>query len=152
LRGRASGGAVTLQSGKPSNPDGIGADQYRSSHCVPIGALAPESRKDDKTMKRPLIAALLLAGTVLNAAAKSPVPAETGPLACTARVLEIQDTDIGLNHGALARLTLRVTPPRGRTFETTAWKEVSMDVPPRRGSTLRVTCDPANPSDIHPID
>jgi hypothetical protein len=109
-------------------------------------------------MKAVLIAAALLAGALLDAAAdaktpaKSPAPAATGPLACSARVLEIQDTDIGLNDGAMARLTLRVTPPRGRTFDTTVWKEVSMDAPPRRGSTLRVTCDPANPGEIHPID
>jgi hypothetical protein len=29
---------------------------------------------------------------------------------------------------------------------------VSMDQPPRKGGTIRVTCDPANASDIHPID
>jgi hypothetical protein len=83
---------------------------------------------------------------------RSPAPVESGPLACTAKVLQIQDTDIGLNDGALAGLTLRVTPPRGRPFVTTVWKEVSMEQPPRKGGTIRVTCDPANPSDIHPID
>jgi hypothetical protein len=83
---------------------------------------------------------------------RSPAVAASGPLACTALVLQVQDTDIGLNHGALAGLTLRVTPPRGRPFVTTVWKEVSMDEPPRRGGTIRVTCDPANPSDIHPVD
>jgi hypothetical protein len=79
-------------------------------------------------------------------------PAATGPLVCSAKVLQVQDTDVGLNDGALAGLTLRVTPPRGRPFVTTVWKEVSMDQPPRKGGTIRVTCDPANPSDIHPID
>jgi hypothetical protein len=114
--------------------------------------------KGEDTMKAALILTALLAGALLNTSvdarspAKSLAPAVTGPLACSARVLEIQDTDIGLNEGALARLTLRVTPPRGRIFDTTVWKEVSMDAPPRRGSTLRVTCDPANPGDIHPID
>jgi hypothetical protein len=109
-------------------------------------------------MKAALIAAALLTGTLPYAAAearspaKSPLTAATGPLACSPRVLEIQDTDIGLNDGAPARLTLRVTPPRGRAFETTVWKEVLMDAPPRRGSTLRVTCDSANPSEVHPID
>jgi|HubBroStandDraft_6_1064221.scaffolds.fasta_scaffold1052249_1 hypothetical protein len=83
---------------------------------------------------------------------RSPAPAATGPLACSAKVLQVQDTDVGLNDGALAGLTLRVTPPRGRPFVTTVWKEVSMDQPPRKGDTIRVTCDPANPSDIHPID
>jgi hypothetical protein len=53
---------------------------------------------------------------------------------------------------ALAGLTLRVTPPRGRPFVTTIWREVSMDQPPRKGGTIRVTCDAANASDIHPID
>jgi hypothetical protein len=83
---------------------------------------------------------------------RSPATAATGPLACSAKVLQVQDTDVGLNDGALAGLTLRVTPPRGRPFVTTVWKEVSMDQPPRKGGTIRVTCDPANPSDIHPID
>jgi hypothetical protein len=83
---------------------------------------------------------------------RSPAAAETGPLACSAKVLQVQDTDVGLNDGALAGLTLRVTPPRGHPFVTTIWGEVSMDQPPRKGGTMRVTCDPANPSNIHPID
>ena len=114
-------------------------------------------------MKPVLIAAALLASALFatalrNAAAdakgpaKSPAPAATGLLACSARVLAIQDTDIGLNDSALARLTLRVTPPRRRAFDTTIWKEVSMEAPPRRGSVLRLTCDPANPGEVHPID
>jgi hypothetical protein len=123
-------------------------------------------------MKRAILVALLLAGSALTAAAETThhvkhvagpygqepgadarsTPAPSGPLACTALVLQVQDTDVGLNDGALAGLTLRVTPPHGNPFVTTVWKEVSMDQPPRRGGTIRVTCDPANPSDIHPVD
>lgn len=80
-----------------------------------------------------------------------PAPAAVGPLACSARVLKIEDTGWALNHHNFARMTLSVTPPRGRAFVTTIAKEVSNHNPPRAGGTMRVTCDPANPSEIHPL-
>jgi hypothetical protein len=47
---------------------------------------------------------------------------------------------------------LRVTPPRGRAFETTITRSVSRHQPPHRGSRLSVLCDPDNPQDVHPAD
>jgi hypothetical protein len=77
---------------------------------------------------------------------------EQGPLTCLARVVDIEDTGIGLNHHSLARMTLHVTPPHGRAFDTTITRAVSNHNPPYRGGTMHVTCDPANPEDIHPVD
>lgn len=74
-----------------------------------------------------------------------------GALVCSARVLNMQDTGWGLNHHSYVNLTLRVTPPGGKPYVVTIGREVSNHNPPHVGSTLKVTCDPANPSEVHAI-
>ena len=71
---------------------------------------------------------------------------------CSARILRIEETDWTVDDHPIARMTLRVTPAGGRAYETTVEKPVSILNPPRQGSTLRVSCDPANPTDLHPLN
>jgi hypothetical protein len=67
-------------------------------------------------------------------------------LRCSARVLAIGDTGETINEDPVARLTLRVAPPHGaRPFETTIEATVPRLAVPRKGDTLAVVCDPANP-------
>jgi len=73
-------------------------------------------------------------------------------MVCSARVLRFEDTDWALNHHPVARMTLRVRPPIGHVYDTTIEKAVSWHHPPRQGDTMRVRCNPSDPSDIHPVD
>lgn len=71
---------------------------------------------------------------------------------CSARILGIEETAWTVDDHPIARMSLRITPPGGRAYETTVERPVSLLNPPRPGSVLRVTCDPANPSDVHPVN
>ena len=77
---------------------------------------------------------------------------EPGRMVCRATVLTYEEMPYALNNHYVAQMTLRVTPPRGRAFETTITRSVSRHQPPHRGSTLSVLCDPDNPQDVHPAD
>jgi hypothetical protein len=95
-------------------------------------------------MNRCIVAvALLLTGTI---------GARADPLVCAARLLHIEDTNWWVDGHPVARMTFRVTPPRGPAYQATIEGAASELNPPRRGSTLRVSCDPANPADLHPIN
>jgi hypothetical protein len=72
---------------------------------------------------------------------------------CSAKVLAIGDTGETINEDPVARLTLRVSPPPGaKPFETTIEATVPRLAIPRRGDTLAVVCDPANPGNTELIE
>jgi hypothetical protein len=77
---------------------------------------------------------------------------EPGSAVCRATVLSYQEMPYSLNHHDVATMTLRIKPPRGAAYVTTVTRAVSSDSPPRQGGTMSVRCDPANPTDIHPVD
>jgi hypothetical protein len=95
-------------------------------------------------MKSMAMAAVLL----LCAAAH----AQAVPASCSARLLHIEATDWKEDGHPVARMTLQVRPSRGRSWQATIEQAVSEVNPPRVGSVLRVSCDPANPTDLHPMN
>jgi hypothetical protein len=92
-------------------------------------------------MKRLIFATALFIGATAGAHAS--------PLVCSAKLLHLEETAWTLNDYPIARITMRVTAPRTRPFETTVEMPVSLLNPPRPGLVLRVSCDPANPTDVH---
>jgi hypothetical protein len=72
---------------------------------------------------------------------------------CSAKILAIADTGETINEDPVARLTMRVAPPDdARSFETTIEATVPRLAVPRKGDTLSVACDPANPGDTQLIE
>jgi hypothetical protein len=64
-------------------------------------------------------------------------------LHCSAHVVGVADTGEAIDGDPVAELTLLVDAPAAHPFETT----IDAIVPhlPRKGDTLPVSCDPANP-------
>lgn len=69
---------------------------------------------------------------------------------CTARVLHSEKLPFAPINYWLVKVTLEVTPPNQAAFITTLQEWTPWQVPPpRRGQTLRLRCNPANPGDLH---
>ena len=65
----------------------------------------------------------------------------------TAEVVAIQDTGALINMNPVVKLTLKVTPAMGMpAFDTTGETTVSKIAIPRKGDTIKIKYNPANPS------
>ena len=65
----------------------------------------------------------------------------------TAEVVAIQDTGALINMNPVVKLTLKVTPAMGMpAFDTTGETTVSKIAIPRKGETIKIKYNPANPS------
>ena len=65
----------------------------------------------------------------------------------TAEVVAIQDTGALINMNPVVKLTLKVTPAMGMpAFDTTGETTVSKISIPRKGDTIKIKYNPANPS------
>ena len=99
-------------------------------------------------MKRAAIAVALLLGTMLSAQASH----SNDGLECLAKVIRSEELPYAPMGYWLVRVTLEINPPGGLPFEVTFQNKMPWQgSPPRKGQTFRVRCDPANPSDLHPI-
>jgi len=97
-------------------------------------------------MKLAIATAALLLGTLIEAQASADSP----ELVCIAKVLYSEETPFAPIDFWHVNVTLQITAPDGRTFETTLHNSMQSQMPlPRRGQTFRVGCDPANPSALH---
>jgi len=66
-----------------------------------------------------------------------------------AEVVGIEDTGTLINMNPVVKLTLKVSPPMGMPgFETTGQTEVSKIAIPRKGDTIKIKYNPANPSEF----
>jgi hypothetical protein len=91
-----------------------------------------------------LAAALALGGCNGSVDSASFVEGVDG-LRCSADVLHVSDTGEAIDGDPVAELTLLVAAPAARPFETTIEATVPRLAVPRKGDTLAVSCDPANP-------
>jgi hypothetical protein len=99
-------------------------------------------------MKRAAVAVALLIGAMLPAQA-SP---QNKAAACIAKVIKSEELPYAPMGYWLVRVTLQVTPPSGEVFETTLQDKMPLQAyPPRRGETVRLWCDPADPTNLHLI-
>ncbi len=70
-------------------------------------------------------------------------------LDATAEVVAIQDTGALINMNPVVKLTLKVTPAMGMpAFDTTGETTVSKIAIPRKGDTIKIKYNPANPSEF----
>jgi hypothetical protein len=94
-------------------------------------------------MKLALAPAALLVGTLMGVQA----PADAQELVCIAKVLYSEETPFAPIDYWHVNVTLQITAPDGRSFETTLHNSMhSQTPPPRQGQIFKVRCDPANPS------
>jgi len=103
-------------------------------------------------MKLIVKAALLSALAMLASAGQTAEAAAAyrGFLACKAKVLHSEELPFGPIGTWLLRATLEVTPPRGNPYLATLQEWMPWQGPPlRRGQSLRVQCDPADPRNLH---
>jgi hypothetical protein len=95
--------------------------------------------------------AALMAHDTLGAKANASAGAIA--LVCSARVMSVADTGGRVNNDPVLRLTLRLTPPKGRSYVATIDATVSRWTNLHPGAVLhRVACDPANPGRFNPND
>jgi hypothetical protein len=72
---------------------------------------------------------------------------------CTGVVERVDDTGVTIDDNPMAILTMTVTPPGGApTYEAKPHVLVGRLDVPRRGDTLNLSCDPANPGNTKVID
>ena len=70
-------------------------------------------------------------------------------LEASAEVVAIEDTGTLINMNPVVKLTLKVTPPLGLpAFETTGQTVVSKIAIPRKGDTIKIKYNLANPSEF----
>jgi hypothetical protein len=70
-------------------------------------------------------------------------------LEASAEVLGIEDTGALINMNPVVKLTLKVAPPMGMPgFETTGQTMVSKIAIPRKGDTIKIKYNPANPQEF----
>jgi hypothetical protein len=70
-------------------------------------------------------------------------------LEASAEVLAIEDTGALINMNPVVKLTLKVSPPMGMPgFETTGQTMVSKIAIPRKGDTIKIKYNPANPQEF----
>ena len=70
-------------------------------------------------------------------------------LEASAEVVAIQDTGTLINMNPVVTLTLKVTPTMGMpAFDTTGNSVVSKIAIPRKGDTIKIKYNPANPSEF----
>ena len=70
-------------------------------------------------------------------------------LEASAEVVEIQDTGTLINMNPVVKLTLKVSPPMGMPgFDTSGNSVVSKIAIPRKGDTIKIKYNPANPSEF----
>jgi hypothetical protein len=112
-----------------------------------IASFCQRPRPDRKdVMKLTVAAAALLVGAMQTAQAS---PGNRG-LVCIAKVLHSEELPFAPVHHWLVRVTLQITPPNGGAFEAVLQDTIPWQAPPPRpGQTLRMRCDPANPTDLH---
>src|ERR1700761_7620404 len=101
-------------------------------------------------MKRAAIAVALLIGAVVSAQAASQQASPQNKAACVAKVVKSEELPYAPPGYWLGRVTLQVTSPSGEVFETTLQDKMPWQAyPPRRGETVRLWCDPADPTNLH---
>lgn len=97
-------------------------------------------------MKLAIAITALLIGTMMEAQASADNP----ELVCIAKVLYSEELPFAPIDYWLVKVTLEITAPDGRTFETTLRDTIRSQMPPpRQGQTFRVRCDPANPGALY---
>ncbi len=70
-------------------------------------------------------------------------------LEASAEVMGIEDTGALINMNPVVKLSLKVSPPMGMPgFETTGQSVVSKIAIPRKGDTIKIKYNPANPSEF----
>jgi len=70
-------------------------------------------------------------------------------LEASAEVVGIEDTGALINMNPVVKLSLKVSPPMGMPgFETTGQTMVSKIAIPRKGDTIKIKYNPANPSEF----
>lgn len=70
-------------------------------------------------------------------------------LEASAEVLGIEDTGTMINMNPVVKLTLKVSPPMGMPgFEATGQSVVSKIAIPRKGDTIKIKYNPANPQEF----
>jgi hypothetical protein len=70
-------------------------------------------------------------------------------LEASAEVVAIQDTGTLINMNPVVKLTLKVTPTMGMpAFDTTGETTVSKIAIPRKGDTIKIKYNPANPAEF----
>lgn len=100
-------------------------------------------------MKLAIAAAAFLLFTILIEAQSS---AQSQELVCIARVLYSEETPFAPIDYWHVNVTLQITAPDGRSFETTLHHNIASQVPPpRQGQIFRVHCDRANPGVLRNI-
>jgi hypothetical protein len=101
-------------------------------------------------------AALLLSGcSMFDTDSLDAAKFVEGPHAqrCTGVVERVEDSGVAINDDPVAILTMTVTPPGGApSYEAKPHVLVSLLNVPRRGDTLDLSCDPANPQNTKVID
>jgi hypothetical protein len=103
-------------------------------------------------MAMKLTTRVLLAVAMLASASQTThaATAYQGFLSCKARVLYSEELPFAPIGTWLLRATLEVTPPRGNPYLATFQDWMPWQGPPlRRGQSLRVLCDPADPGSLH---
>jgi hypothetical protein len=70
-------------------------------------------------------------------------------LEASAEVLGIEDTGALINMNPVVKLSLKISPPMGMPgFETSGQTAVSKIAIPRKGDTIKIKYNPANPSEF----
>jgi predicted dienelactone hydrolase len=69
-----------------------------------------------------------------------------GGMPATAVVESIEDTGSMINNDPVLKLKLKVTPQMGAAFETTGTSMVSKIAIPRKGETVNIKYNPADPT------
>ncbi len=70
-------------------------------------------------------------------------------LEASAEVVGIEDTGTLINMNPVVKLTLKVSPPMGMPgFETVGQTAVSKIAIPRKGDTIKIKYNPANPAEF----
>ena len=100
-----------------------------------------------------IVKAALLSAVAMLAGASQTVQAGAayqGFLSCKARVLFSEELPFAPIGTWLVRATLEITPPHGNPYLLTLQDWMPWQgPPPRRGQSLRVRCDPADPGNPH---
>jgi hypothetical protein len=128
--------------------------RYKQSQLLDHRCLCRGKRTQvEHVMKLTIVAAALLAAAMLSNAM---TPAQASPgyqgLPCVARVIHSEELPYAPIGSWLVRVTLEITPPNGRAYQTTLQDYMPWQgPPPRRGQAFRLLCDPANPADLHLI-
>jgi hypothetical protein len=103
-------------------------------------------------MKPAIAAAIVLAGAALASAPANSQGAGNPLRPCTARVLHSEELPFAPIDSWLVKVTLEIRPQNGSAYYTTLQERMPWQgPPPRRGQVFQLLCDPANPSDLHPV-